>query len=100
MLQRGAVTFWEEYDPDVPQEQQYDMYGDRFGKSLCHAWGASPVYLLARYFVGLEITDAAKGEYKLDPHLKFFRELDCVLPAGACQLHIMWDGKTLHTETI
>lgn len=100
MLQRGAVTFWEEYDPDVPQEQQYDMYGDRFGKSLCHAWGASPVYLLARYFVGLEITDAAKGEYKLDPHLEFFRELDCVLPAGACQLHIMWDGKTLHTETI
>lgn len=43
----------------MPQEQQYDMYGDRFGKSLCHAWGASPVYLLARYFVGLEITDAA-----------------------------------------
>ncbi len=23
MLQRGAVTFWEEYDPDVPGEKQY-----------------------------------------------------------------------------
>jgi len=61
MLDRGAVTFWEEYDPEVPDDQQYDMYGDRFGKSLCHAWAASPIYLLAKYFVGLQITDGEKG---------------------------------------
>ena len=35
MLDRGAVTFWEEFDPEAPVETQYDMYGDRFGKSLC-----------------------------------------------------------------
>ena len=52
MLARGAVTFWEEYDPNVPEEEQYDMYGDKFGKSLCHAWAASPIYLLAKYFAG------------------------------------------------
>lgn len=40
MLKKGAVTFWEEYDPNAPQEEQYDMYGDKFGKSLCHAWAA------------------------------------------------------------
>ena len=49
MLDRGAVTFWEEFDPTVPDEEQYDMYGDRFGKSLCHAWAASPLYLIGRY---------------------------------------------------
>ena len=49
MLDKGAVTFWEEYDPTVPDEAQYDMYGDRFGKSLCHAWAASPLYLIGRY---------------------------------------------------
>lgn len=98
MLRRGAVTFWEEYDPEVPEEEQYDMYGDKFGKSLCHAWGASPIYLLAKYFVGLEITDAAKGEYELHPHLEAFGSLDCVLPAGKHKLHVMWDGKQLRTE--
>ncbi len=49
MLERGATTFWEEYDPTVTGEAQYDMYGDRFGKSLCHAWAASPLYLISRY---------------------------------------------------
>ena len=49
MLDLGAVTFWEEYDPSVPKEEQYDMYGDHFGKSLCHAWAASPIYFLAKY---------------------------------------------------
>ena len=50
MLKRGAVTFWEEFDPEKPQEEQYAMYGDPFGKSLCHAWAASPVYFLKQYF--------------------------------------------------
>lgn len=26
MLARGTVTFWEEYDPNVPEEEQYNMY--------------------------------------------------------------------------
>ena len=50
MLRLGAVTFWEEFDPEKPLEQQYEMYGDPYGKSLCHAWAASPIYLLSRYF--------------------------------------------------
>lgn len=95
MLKRGAVTFWEEYDPAVPQEEQYDMYGDKFGKSLCHAWSASPIYLLARYFVGLKITDPVEGRYELCPHLEYFDSLECVLPAGDKQIWISWNGKEL-----
>lgn len=100
MIRRGAVTFWEEYDPDVPEKEQYDMYGDRFGKSLCHAWGASPVYLLARYFVGVEITDAGKGEYELHSHMEFFQKLKCTLPVGKWQLHVDWDGSRLQTGLV
>lgn len=98
MLKRGAVTFWEEYDPAVPEEEQYDMYGDQFGKSLCHAWSASPIYLLARYFVGLTVTDPEKGTYELHPHLEYFDSLDCVFPVGEKDIHILWDGKELRTE--
>ena len=98
MLKRGAVTFWEEYDPAVPEEEQYDMYGDQFGKSLCHAWSASPIYLLARYFIGLTVTDPKKGTYELHPHLEYFDSLDCVFPVGEKDIHILWDGKELRTE--
>lgn len=98
MLERGAVTFWEEYDPAVPEEEQYDMYGDKFGKSLCHAWSASPIYLLAKYFVGLTVTDSAKGTYEIHPHLEYFESLDCVLPVGEKDIHIMWDGKEMKIE--
>ncbi|HBA68390.1 MAG TPA: alpha-L-rhamnosidase [Lachnospiraceae bacterium] len=100
MLERGAVTFWEEYDPDVPEAEQYDMYGDKFGKSLCHAWSASPIYLLARYFVGLEITDPVKGGYELHPHLEYFDSLDCILPVGDKNIHVVWDGKELTEYTL
>lgn len=100
MLDAGAVTFWEEYDPEIPQEAQYDMYGDRFGKSLCHAWGASPVYLLGKYFAGLTVVDAAKGKYEVSPRVEFFKELDCTLPAGEKQIHIIWKDQKLTTEFI
>ena len=98
MLERGAVTFWEEYDPQVPQEKQYDMYGDKFGKSLCHAWSASPIYLLGKYFVGLEVTDAQKGNYELHPHLEMFSRLDCTLPAGKKDIYVQWDGNTINVQ--
>lgn len=98
MIKKGAVTFWEEYDPNVPEEEQYDMYGDRFGKSLCHAWSASPIYLLARYFVGLKITDPVNGKYELHPSLEYFDSLDCVLPVGKKNIHIQWDGSELKVD--
>jgi hypothetical protein len=53
MLDLGATTFWEEYSPDMNFPGHYAMYGHKYGKSLCHAWGASPVYLLGRYFLGV-----------------------------------------------
>lgn len=100
MLERGAVTFWEEFDPSVTGREQYDMYGDAFGKSLCHAWAASPIYLIARWFVGLELTDGPEGDFVLTPRLEFFRQLNCTLPVGAKggSVHICWDGAVLTVE--
>ena len=82
MLKLGAVTFWEEYDPALKPEEQYAMYGDPYGKSLCHAWAASPIYLLARYFVGLSPDASAPEGYRLSPAEGFFRTLDCELCLG------------------
>ena len=100
MLARGAVTFWEEFDPKVTGAEQYDMYGDRFGKSLCHAWAASPIYLLARYFVGVRQT-GPEGGFVLEPHLEYFGSLECTLPVGGGDgyVSLRWDGAALEAWT-
>jgi hypothetical protein len=96
MLDRGAVTFWEEFDPEVAGNAQFGMYGDPFGKSLCHAWGASPIYLLARYFIGLELCDGGDARFMLSPRLEFFRQLSCTLPIGSSgSVSLDWDGEKL-----
>lgn len=80
MLDKGATTFWEEYKPGEPEELQYGMYGDKFGKSLCHAWDASPIYLIGRYCVGLKATKAAYETFEIAPQLSLFEDFDCELP--------------------
>ena len=100
MLEQGAVTFWEEFDPDKPADQQYEMYGDPFGKSMCHAWAASPIYLLSRYFIGLELTAPGGQEYRVQPQLAGFRPFMCILPIGGSgqMLQLRWDGEAAQYE--
>lgn len=103
MLKLGAVTFWEEYDPALPLEQQYAMYSDPFGKSLCHAWAASPIYLLARYFAGLRLDGTVPDGCRAEPAPGFFRSLDCALSLGNHWAEIsLRNGKTachIHFES-
>lgn len=80
MLSKGAVTFWEEFDPKQSEAEQYGMYGDPFGKSLCHAWGASPIYLLGKYYLGVYPTKPGYEAFEVSPRLGFFKELDCTVP--------------------
>mgnify|MGYP002624648780 CR=1 FL=1 len=99
MLDRGAVTFWEEFDETVPENEQYDMYGDKFGKSLCHAWAASPLYLIGRYLVGL--ADTAEG-FTLAPCFSLLPEhLTVTLPVdgGAHRVTLIRDGESFTAET-
>lgn len=45
MLEQGADTFWELYNPDNPQESPY---GSSAVNSYCHAWSCTPAYLLRK----------------------------------------------------
>lgn len=47
MLDQGADTFWELYNPENPQESPYDS---SMVNSYCHAWSCTPTYLLRRMF--------------------------------------------------
>ncbi len=69
MLKLGATTFWEKYNPEQNGLEHCEMYGRPFGKSLCHAWGASPVYLLGKYFVGVKPVKPGYKEFEIRPVL-------------------------------
>jgi len=91
MLRNGATSFWEKYNPEEngqmsndkgqmtkvkgqmstpsPQPPHLEMYGRPYGKSLCHAWGASPIYLLGKYYLGVEPTEPGYASYTVTPNL-------------------------------
>jgi len=69
MLSLGATSFWEKYDPTEKGVQHYAMYGRPFGRSLCHAWGASPIYLLGKYYLGVKPLEPGYQRYAVRPVL-------------------------------
>ncbi len=69
MLNLGATSFWEEYNPTKKGTEHLAMYGRKFGKSLCHAWGASPIYLLGKYYLGVSPTKPGYETYTVQPQL-------------------------------
>lgn len=95
MLDRGADTFWEEYNPNDTVEEQYDMYGKKFGKSLCHAWGASPIYLIGRYFMGVRPTSAGYATFEVKPQTGIFGSFECTLPVGEGNVSVKCENGTL-----
>lgn len=46
MVDKGADTFWESYDPD---DDFISAYGFSPLNSSCHAWSCTPVYFIGRY---------------------------------------------------
>lgn len=46
MIEKGADTFWEVYDPD---NDYLSPYGSFMMNSYCHAWSCTPVYFLRKY---------------------------------------------------
>jgi alpha-L-rhamnosidase len=69
MLNQGATSFWEKYDPNQTGVEHYSMYGKPFGKSMCHAWGASPIYLLGKYFLGVKPVSPGYKKFFVEPKL-------------------------------
>ena len=49
MMDQGADTFWELYNPENPNESPY---GGTIVNSYCHAWSCAPAYFL-RKFLGV-----------------------------------------------
>ncbi|MFD0714680.1 alpha-L-rhamnosidase C-terminal domain-containing protein [Paenibacillus sp. GCM10027626] len=99
MLDLGATTFWEEYDPDLPAELQYDMYGDKFRKSLCHAWGAAPIYLIGKYMLGVKPTEPGYSRYRVEPKLCGLDWMEGKVPTPDGEIAVYMDAQRIRVTS-
>ena len=98
MINEGATTFWETYNPEEKGPEKYAMYDRKYGKSLCHSWGAGPLYLIGKYIVGLSPAEVGYSTYKLNPHISNLT-YKCELPINDGSIQIEFDGEylTIHS---
>ena len=99
MLREGATTFWEKYVPSEEGTQHLAMYGRPYGKSLCHAWGASPIYLIGKYFLGVRPTKPGYEEYEVRPVLGGLDWMQGDVPTPFGPIHIEMNHDEITIES-
>jgi alpha-L-rhamnosidase len=99
MLDLGATSIWEEFDPRQSGIEHYSMYGDKYGKSLCHAWGASPIYLLGKYALGVRPTSAGYETFDVIPSLMAYNSIEGTVPVTNGYVSVRMDKSSLTVLT-
>lgn len=97
MLDEGATSFWEKFNPADEGAEHLAMYGRPYGKSLCHAWGASPIYLIGKYFLGVRPTKPGYEEYEVRPALGNLKRMQGSVPTPFGEVKVKMDD---HTVTV
>ena len=98
MLEEGATTFWEKFIPEENGTQHLAMYGRPYGKSLCHAWGASPLYLIGRYFLGVCPTKPGYKEFEIHPELGGLQWMKGVVPTPNGEIQVSVDSQHIRIK--
>jgi hypothetical protein len=100
MLRAGATCFWEQYDPKVQGAARWAMYGKPFGMSLCHAWGASPLYLLGKYYLGVRPTQPGYAAYVVEPDLGGLQWIEGKVPTPHGDIAVYADATTIRVTAV
>ena len=95
MIREGATSFWEKYVPTDKGTQHLAMYGRPYGKSLCHAWGASPIYLLGKYYLGIQPVKAGYSEFSIAPNLGGLQWMEGTVPTPHGEIKLYMDTKSI-----
>jgi len=99
MLKLGATTIWEAYDPSQSGDEHYAMYGRPFGKSLCHAWGANPVYLFGKYLLGVKPTSPGYKTWLVEPSLAGLEWIKGKVPTPDGVIEVFMDKDIIRVRT-
>ena len=100
MIKLGATTIWEAYDPSQKGDEHYAMYGRPFGKSLCHAWGANPVYLFGKYLLGVKPLSPGYKSYLVEPSLAGLQWIKGRVPTPGGIIEVYADSKIMKVKSV
>ncbi len=93
MRDLGATALFEEFDPTKKGAEHYAMYNRPFDKSLCHAWSSSPIWLLARYRMGVRNTGVAFSAFEVKPCLGGLPDFSGTVPLPGGEVRVEYrDG--------
>ena len=99
MLNLGATSFWEEYNPSKKGAEHYAMYGRPFGKSLCHAWGASPIYLFGKYYLGVKPASPGYKTWVAEPVLGGLEWMQGKVPTPNGEIEVKCSGNKIEIKS-
>jgi len=75
------------------------MYGRKFAKSLCHAWGASPIYLLGKYYLGVKPTSPGYETYRVEPNLGGLQWMEGKVPTPNGEIILKVTNTTINIKS-
>ena len=96
MLDKGATTFWENFDvewangssriDEFPQDGQKDIHGDfgahcytGFRHSLCHGWSSGIIAFLIENVAGIKVQEKGFKKIKIEP-MDHIGSMKCDVP--------------------
>ena len=88
MIDAGATSFWEYHEKGETAPKVYDMYARPFGRSWCHAWGAAPVWLFMRRYLGVVPTSSGFATYEVAPDLAGLEWMEGDVPTPKGVIHV------------
>ncbi len=118
MLDLGATTFWEHFEPswslnagridELPVEGKVDVHRTYGGfcfqglrHSLCHGWAAGPTAFLISHVLGLSVLGAGASRVALRPDLGDLQWAQGSLPTPHGPVHVRHERRadgSIHTK--
>ncbi len=99
MLNAGATSVWEAFDPARSGAEHYAMYGSPYGKSLCHAWGSGPILLLCRYCAGVAPASVGTKTFDVRPNPGLYRRFSATVPIRDGFVEVTYEAPELKVRS-
>ena len=69
-----------------------------YGKSLCHAWGVSPVYLLGKYYLGVVPVKPGYEEFSITPVLGGLKWMEGSVPTPDGDISVYMNDREIRIK--
>lgn len=95
MIEKGATSFWEAYEPEEKGRDCYAYYDRPYGKSLCHAWSAGPAAVLPFGIFGLRPVEDGWKRFSVNPDPGYLKWASTAVPTSFGDIVVDIDEKNM-----